>query len=130
MVIHGGKNVCCAEVEAALFEHSTVDDAVIGIPDELSEQVGAVVRLKHGAEATGEQLQEFLRDRIAAFKVPVRFWSREAELPRDPGARSSRPTCARRRARRKHYPARNRLSSRVHDTVHVSSPRQPEGARR
>ncbi|WP_432922569.1 class I adenylate-forming enzyme family protein [Microbispora sp. CA-135349] len=89
MVIRGGENVYCAEVEAALFEHPAVDDAaVIGIPDdELGEQVGAVVRLKRGAGATGEELQEFLRGRIAAFKVPVRFWFREAELPRNPGGK-------------------------------------------
>ncbi|ETK30422.1 class I adenylate-forming enzyme family protein [Microbispora sp. ATCC PTA-5024] len=89
MVIRGGENVYCAEVEAALFEHPAVDDAaVIGIPDdELGEEVGAVVRLKPGAEATGEELQDFLRGRIAAFKVPVRFWFREAELPRNPGGK-------------------------------------------
>lgn len=89
MVIRGGENVYCAEVEAALFEHPAVDDAaVIGIPDdELGEQVGAVVRLKRDATATGEELQEFLRGRIAAFKVPVRFWFRETELPRNPGGK-------------------------------------------
>ncbi|GIH94402.1 class I adenylate-forming enzyme family protein [Planobispora siamensis] len=87
MVIRGGENVYCAEVEAALFEHPAVDDAaVIGIPhDELGEEVGAVVRLK--APATPEELQAFLRERIAAFKVPVRFWIREAELPRNPGGK-------------------------------------------
>ncbi|GII04513.1 class I adenylate-forming enzyme family protein [Planobispora takensis] len=87
MVIRGGENVYCAEVEAALFEHPAVDDAaVIGIPhDELGEEVGAVVRLK--SAATPEELQAFLRERIAAFKVPVRFWVREAELPRNPGGK-------------------------------------------
>jgi long-chain acyl-CoA synthetase len=89
MVIRGGENVYCAEVEAALFEHAAIDDAaVIGIPDdEMGEQVGAVVRLKPGAAATAEELQAFLRDRIAAFKVPIRFWFRETELPRNPGGK-------------------------------------------
>ncbi|TLP64145.1 class I adenylate-forming enzyme family protein [Microbispora triticiradicis] len=89
MVIRGGENVYCAEVEAALFEHPAVDDvAVIGVPDdEMGEQVGAVVRLKPGAEATGVELSGFLRGRIAAFKVPSRFWFREAELPRNPGGK-------------------------------------------
>ncbi|WP_449062820.1 class I adenylate-forming enzyme family protein [Planomonospora algeriensis] len=87
MVIRGGENVYCAEVEAALFEHPEVDDAaVIGIPhDELGEEVGAVVRLK--SPVAPEELQAFLRERIAAFKVPVRFWIREAELPRNPGGK-------------------------------------------
>ncbi|GAT65659.1 fatty acid--CoA ligase [Planomonospora sphaerica] len=87
MVIRGGENVYCAEVEAALFEHPAVDDAaVIGIPhDELGEEVGAVVRLK--SPVAPEELQAFLRERIAAFKVPVRFWIREAELPRNPGGK-------------------------------------------
>ncbi|MER5421526.1 class I adenylate-forming enzyme family protein [Streptosporangium roseum] len=87
MVIRGGENVYCAEVEAALFEHPAVDDvAVIGIPhDELGEEVGAVVRL--AAPASAEELQAFLRERIAAFKIPVRFWVRETELPRNPGGK-------------------------------------------
>ncbi|GAA2852159.1 class I adenylate-forming enzyme family protein [Streptosporangium fragile] len=87
MVIRGGENVYCAEVEAALFEHPAVDDAaVIGIPhDELGEEVGAVVRLS--SPASPEELQAFLRERIAAFKVPVRFWVRETELPRNPGGK-------------------------------------------
>ncbi|MFC7643076.1 hypothetical protein ACFQX6_21045 [Streptosporangium lutulentum] len=87
MVIRGGENVYCAEVEAALFEHPAVDDvAVIGIPhDELGEEVGAVVRLT--SPVSPEELQAFLRERIAAFKIPVRFWVREAELPRNPGGK-------------------------------------------
>ncbi|MEU4402891.1 class I adenylate-forming enzyme family protein [Streptosporangium sp. NPDC023963] len=87
MVIRGGENVYCAEVEAALFEHPAVEDAaVIGIPhDELGEEVGAVLRLS--SPVTDEELQAFLRERIASFKVPVRFWTRETELPRNPGGK-------------------------------------------
>lgn len=89
MVIRGGENVYCAEVEAALFEHPAVDDvAVIGVPhDELGEEVGAVVRLAGGASATAEELRAFLGGRIAAFKVPAHFWFREGELPRNPGGK-------------------------------------------
>ncbi|GAA2387339.1 class I adenylate-forming enzyme family protein [Nonomuraea africana] len=87
MVIRGGENVYCAEVEAALFEHPSVDDAaVIGVPhDELGEEVGAVIRLS--APATPEELTAFLKERIAAFKVPAHFWFRDAELPRNPGGK-------------------------------------------
>ncbi|SEG90571.1 Acyl-CoA synthetase (AMP-forming)/AMP-acid ligase II [Nonomuraea solani] len=89
MLIRGGENVYCAEVEAALFEHPAVDDtAVIGVPDdELGEEVGAVVRLAPGRTVTAEELQAFLANRIAKFKIPVHVWFREGELPRNPGGK-------------------------------------------
>ncbi|PZG04244.1 class I adenylate-forming enzyme family protein [Nonomuraea aridisoli] len=89
MVIRGGENVYCAEVEAALFEHPAVDDvAVIGIPhEELGEEVGAVIRLSPGRSVTLEDLQAFLADRLAKFKIPVHVWFRDAELPRNPGGK-------------------------------------------
>ncbi|MEU4229865.1 class I adenylate-forming enzyme family protein [Nonomuraea sp. NPDC026600] len=89
MVIRAGENVYCAEVEAALFEHPAVDDAaVIGIPhDELGEEVGAVVRLKPGTSTTSEELQSFLVERIAKFKIPSHLWFRDSELPRNPGGK-------------------------------------------
>jgi acyl-CoA synthetase (AMP-forming)/AMP-acid ligase II len=89
MVIRAGENVYCAEVEAALFEHPAVDDAaVIGIPhDELGEEVGAVVRLKPGTATTSEELQSFLVERIAKFKIPSHVWFRDSELPRNPGGK-------------------------------------------
>ncbi|MFI6735743.1 class I adenylate-forming enzyme family protein [Nonomuraea sp. NPDC050451] len=89
MVIRGGENVYCAEVEAALFEHPAVDDAaVIGVPhDELGEEVGAVIRLAPGTSVATEDLQSFLKDRIAKFKIPSHIWFREGELPRNPGGK-------------------------------------------
>ncbi|MDF2709053.1 MAG: fatty acid--CoA ligase [Nonomuraea muscovyensis] len=89
MVIRGGENVYCAEVEAALFEHPAVDDAaVIGVPhDELGEEVGAVVCLAPGSSVTAGELREFLSGRIAKFKIPVHVWFREGELPRNPGGK-------------------------------------------
>ncbi|MFI7113813.1 class I adenylate-forming enzyme family protein [Nonomuraea sp. NPDC050227] len=89
MVIRGGENVYCAEVEAALFEHPAVDDvAVIGVPhDELGEEVGAVIRPAAGQSVTAEELRSFLADRIAKFKIPAHVWFREGELPRNPGGK-------------------------------------------
>ncbi|MEU8251700.1 class I adenylate-forming enzyme family protein [Nonomuraea sp. NPDC048916] len=89
MVIRGGENVYCAEVEAALFEHPAVDDAaVIGVPhDELGEEVGAVIRLVPGASVTLGELREFLAGRIAKFKIPAHVWFRDGELPRNPGGK-------------------------------------------
>jgi acyl-CoA synthetase (AMP-forming)/AMP-acid ligase II len=89
MIIRGGENIYSAEVEAALFEHPAVTDvAIFGIPHEvLGEEVAAVVVLKPGAIATAEELQSHTRDRVAAFKVPVRIWFWEEELPRNPAGK-------------------------------------------
>ena len=89
MVIRGGENVYCVEVEAALFEHPAVSDAaVIGIPHQvLGEEVGAVVTRKTGAEVTEEELRRHVASRLAAFKVPVRIWFRSEPLPRNPAGK-------------------------------------------
>jgi long-chain acyl-CoA synthetase len=85
MVIRGGENVYCVEVEAALFEHPAVTDAaVIGIPhDVLGEEVGAVVHLAPGEQATEDELRGFVAERLAAFKVPARVWFLIEPLPRN-----------------------------------------------
>ena len=85
MVIRGGENVYCVEVEAALFEHPAVTDAaVIGIPHHvLGEEVGAVVHLAPGLSASEAELQGWVGERLAAFKVPVRIWFFEDPLPRN-----------------------------------------------
>src|SRR5207248_7395680 len=85
MLIRGGENVYCVEVEGALFEHPAVADAaVIGIPHQvLGEEVGAVVQLKSGANAGEDELREFVGERLAAFKVPVRIWFVPEPLPRN-----------------------------------------------
>jgi long-chain acyl-CoA synthetase len=89
MLIRGGENIYCAEVEAALYEHPAVADcAVIGVPhDVLGEEVGAVVVPRPGTAPAPEEIQAFLRERIAAFKVPVHFWFRDEGLPRNPGGK-------------------------------------------
>ncbi|MHB8669209.1 MAG: class I adenylate-forming enzyme family protein [Acidimicrobiales bacterium] len=89
MVIRGGENVYCVEVEAALFEHPAVSDAaVIGIPHQvLGEEVGAVVHLAPGMEATEQELKDHLASRLAAFKIPARMWFRDEPLPRNPAGK-------------------------------------------
>jgi long-chain acyl-CoA synthetase len=89
MLIRGGENVYCAEVEAAMYEHPAIADAaVIGVPHEaLGEEVGAVVCLRPGLTVTPDELQEFLGERIAAFKVPAHIWFRDGELPRNPAGK-------------------------------------------
>ena len=85
MLIRGGENIYCVEVENVLYEHPAVmDAALVGIPHRtLGEEPGAVVTLKPGAEATEQALRAFVADRLAAFKVPVRvvFW--HETLPRN-----------------------------------------------
>ena len=85
MVLRGGENVYCAEVEAAIFEHPSVADvAVIGLPhDRLGEEVAAVVTLKPGTALSDLDLESFLAMRLAAFKVPSAVFVRDAELPRN-----------------------------------------------
>ncbi len=85
MLIRGGENIYCVEVENVLYEHPAVmDAALIGIPHKtLGEEPGAAVTLKPGTEATEAELRGFVAERLAAFKVPVRvvFWPET--LPRN-----------------------------------------------
>ena len=85
MLIRGGENIYCIEVENTLYDHPAVmDAALVGIPHKtLGEEPGAVVTLKPGAVATEAELRAFVAERLAAFKVPVRvlFWSET--LPRN-----------------------------------------------
>jgi len=85
MLIRGGENIYCIEVENVLYDHPAVmDAALVGIPHRtLGEEPGAVVTLKPGAEATESELRAFVAERLAAFKVPVRviFWPET--LPRN-----------------------------------------------
>jgi long-chain acyl-CoA synthetase len=89
MIIRGGENVYCVEVEAALYEHPAVSDAaVIGIPHKvLGEEVGAVVHCLPGFEVTEDELRGHVAERLAAFKVPVRIWFRGEPLPRNPAGK-------------------------------------------
>jgi fatty-acyl-CoA synthase len=75
LIISGGENVYPAEVEVALYAHPAVSEvAVVGQPDERwGEAVVAVVALKAGAAATGPELTDHCRARLARYKVPKRF---------------------------------------------------------
>jgi fatty-acyl-CoA synthase len=77
MVIRGGENVYPREVEEFLYRHPAVADVqVFGVPDDhFGEQLCAWVRLREGASATPEEIQDFCRGQIAHYKIPhhVRF---------------------------------------------------------
>jgi len=85
MLIRGGENIYCVEVENALYDHPAVmDAAVIGVPHRtLGEEPVAVVHLKPGAGASEEELRHFVAQRLAAFKVPVRIAFLPETLPRN-----------------------------------------------
>jgi steroid-24-oyl-CoA synthetase len=85
MLIRGGENVYCVEVEDALYSHPAImDAAVIGIPHRvLGEEVGAVVQVKPGAAVDEPALRRHVAARLAAFKVPVRIVLRDEPLPRN-----------------------------------------------
>ncbi|GAA3064310.1 class I adenylate-forming enzyme family protein [Streptomyces roseofulvus] len=85
LVIRGGENVYCVEVEQVLQTHPDVlEAAVVGVPHPLlGEEVGAVVRLRPGAAADAEALRAHVAARLAAFKVPAHVLVREGELPRN-----------------------------------------------
>lgn len=84
IVIRGGENVACAEVEYALSEHPEVfEAAVYGLPDErLGEIVGASVMIRTGSSLNETDLQTFLRERIAHYKVPSHIWLQTEQLER------------------------------------------------
>ena len=85
MLIRGGENIYCVEVENALYEHPGVmDAAVVGVPHRiLGEEPAAVVTLKPGATATEAELRAHVAERLASFKVPVAIRFLAETLPRN-----------------------------------------------
>ncbi len=85
MVIRGGENVYCAEVESTVYEHPGVAECtVFGVPDErLGEEVGVAIFPKEGASIDPEALRGFCRERISNHKIPRYVWLLDAPLPRN-----------------------------------------------
>jgi long-chain acyl-CoA synthetase len=83
LIIRGGYNVYPREIEEVLYEHPAVREAaVIGIPHpDLGEEIGAAVALKSGAEVSVDELREFAKSRVAAYKYPRHVWFVD-ELPK------------------------------------------------
>jgi long-chain acyl-CoA synthetase len=85
MVLRGGENVYCAEVENSLFDHEDVTEcAVFGVPDErLGEEVGAALFVKKGSDVSGDALREHIADKLAKYKIPRYIWLLDEPLPRN-----------------------------------------------
>ena len=85
MVIRGGENIYSSEIENVLYAHPAVTDcALIGIPHRiLGEEPAAVVHLAPGTSASEAELQAWVREHLAAFKVPVAIRFCDEMLPRN-----------------------------------------------
>ncbi len=85
MVLRGGENIYCAEVEASIYEHPAVYEcAVYGVPhDRLGEELAVHVMKKAGSTLDAGELQRFLGERIAGFKIPSVITIVEEPLPRN-----------------------------------------------
>ncbi|KAI9026074.1 AMP-dependent synthetase and ligase [Hyaloraphidium curvatum] len=87
MLIRGGENIYCTEVEDAMYTHpALMDVAVVGIPDDLlGELVGAVCQVKpeYKGKVTLANVQEHLKPKLAAFKIPIFIKFVDEPLPRN-----------------------------------------------
>lgn len=83
LVIRGGENIHPIDVESLLDNHPAVSEAhVIGVPDKrMGEELCAWIVLNDGAQVTAQQLQDFLRDKLAYFKIP-RYFIFDDDVPK------------------------------------------------
>ncbi len=85
MVLRGGENVYCSEVETVIYTHPAIAEAaVFGIPDDrLGEDVAAAVVLRPDASLTADELREYLAPLMAKHKIPGNIWFRTEPLPQN-----------------------------------------------
>ena len=89
MVLRGGENVYCAEVEAAIYEHPAVyEAAVFGVPhDRLGEEVAVALVVREGHDLDSDELTKFLGAHLAPFKIPTKVITVPGTLPRNPAGK-------------------------------------------
>jgi long-chain acyl-CoA synthetase len=85
MIIRGGFNVYPREIEEIFYEHPAVREAaVFGLPDDVyGEEIAAAVTLKAGVNVSSDELREYVKDQVAAYKYPRQVWLLD-ELPKGP----------------------------------------------
>jgi long-chain acyl-CoA synthetase len=85
LIIRGGYNVYPREVEEVLYEHPKIREAaVLGVPDdEWGEEIGTAIVLHEGEELAPEEVSEYVKERIAAYKYPRVVWFLD-DLPKGP----------------------------------------------
>jgi steroid-24-oyl-CoA synthetase len=89
MIIRGGENVYCVEIENRMVEHPAIAEAgVIGVPHHtLGEEVKAVVRVEPGQSITEQEVKEWVAATLANFKVPSYVDIVKEPLPRNPSGK-------------------------------------------
>ena len=89
MIIRGGENVYCVEIENRLVEHPAIAEAaVIGVPHQtLGEEVKAVVRVEPGMTVTEDEVKAWVAEALANFKVPAYVELTSELLPRNPSGK-------------------------------------------
>jgi long-chain acyl-CoA synthetase len=85
MVLRGGENVYCAEVEAAMYHHPAIAECcVFGVPDaRLGEEVAAAIVLRPGAALTADEMRAHCANHLARHKIPRYIWFMTENLPRN-----------------------------------------------
>ncbi|NKC00623.1 MAG: AMP-binding protein [Pseudomonadales bacterium] len=85
MVLRGGENIYCAEVESALYEHSSVAEcSVFGVPDDrLGEEVGVAIYFGDKENVSADDIRDHCRALISAPKIPRYIWIQTDPLPRN-----------------------------------------------
>jgi long-chain acyl-CoA synthetase len=89
MILRGGENVYCVEIENVLADHAEIDEAaVVGVPDaEMGERVRAIVRRVPGSTLDAEGVRRHVGSRMASFKVPEFVDFTDEPLPRNPAGK-------------------------------------------
>ncbi|WP_405508732.1 acyl--CoA ligase [Streptomyces cyaneofuscatus] len=123
MVVRGGENVYCVEVEGVLHDHPDVSDAaVLGVPHPvLGEEVVAVVLPRTGAEVTADALREHAGRSLARFKVPARVLLTDEPLPRNATGKVLKHEL------RDRFPVRDQGPARDQDLVRDQGPASHHG---
>ena len=75
IIIRGGENIIPNEIASAISEHPAVRDVkVLGVPDDFfGETVAAALLLNDGADFDEDEMREFLKTRLAKYKIPAYF---------------------------------------------------------
>ena len=84
IIIRGGENISCLEVEGALQKFpGVIESVVFSVPEKrFGEEVGACINMAGLAKDKDEEVSSFLRDKLAHFKIPVHYWWVNRSLPR------------------------------------------------